>query len=173
MRALFPGLLGEGFASLHPFVRAVHGGQSGRWNGRASVRRGSHLLARIAATIARLPVTQLDVPVVVTIETQDGREVWTRHFGSAVPMQSTLCNSSGWLVERMGPLALQFQVNVQDGGMSWYLRRIAFLGLPLPRRLFQVQARADAGRGYRFFVSVGLAGVGDLIRYEGELDVTG
>lgn len=172
-RALFPGLLGEGFASLHPHVRTVHNGQSRRWTGRASVQRGSHPLARIAAAMARLPVTQRDEPAVVIIEAHDGSETWTRYFGAAAPMRSTLSSKQGLLVERMGLLSLEFQVNVRDGGMSWYLRRIGLLGLPLPRRLFHVQARVHAGAGYRFFVAVGLAGVGEMIRYEGELDVSG
>jgi hypothetical protein len=169
-RALFPGLLGEGFSSLHERVRAVHGGQSRRWTGRASVRRGSHLLARLVAMVARLPATQRDAPVIVTIEARDGQEIWTRYFGGAAPMRSTLCNDKGLLVERMGPVALQFQVNVRDGGMSWYLRRISFLGVRLPRTPFQVQAHVDARDSYRFFVAVGVAGVGELIRYEGQLD---
>jgi hypothetical protein len=171
--ALFPGLLGEGFASLHPHVRTVHCGQSRRWTGRASVQRGSHLLARFVAVIARLPATRHDVPAVVIIDAQAGRETWTRLFGDATPLRSTLSSRHGCLVEHMGPVTLQFQVNVQDGGMSWYLRGIALLGLPLPRRLFHVQARVDAGAGYRFFVTVGLAGIGEVIRYEGELDAAG
>jgi hypothetical protein len=172
-RALFPGLLGEGFASLHPQVRAVHGGQSRRWTGQASVQRGSHPLARLAASVARLPVTQRNEPVVVIIEAHDGNETWTRFFGDAAPMRSSLSSKQGLLVERMGAISLEFQVNVRGGGMSWHLRRVALLGLPLPRRLFHVQARVDAGAGYRFFVSVGLAGIGEMIRYEGELDVSG
>lgn len=171
-RALIPGLLGEGFSSLHASVRAVHGGQGKVWRGRASVRRGNSLFAQFAALVARLPPTQHDVPVIVNIEVQEGREVWTRHFGKSAPMQSVLCNRNGLLEERMGPAALQFQVNVRDGGMDWYLRSISVLGFALPLRLFQVQVRADADPAYRFFVSVGLTGVGELIRYEGHLDVT-
>ena len=170
-RALFPDLLGEGFSSLHPHVRAVHAGESRRWTGQASVRRGTHPLARIAARVARLPDSQQG-PVVVTIEARNGHEVWTRYFGNAAPMQSTLSFRLGCLVERMGPLALQFQVNVQNGGMSWYLQRIRLLGLPLARRLFRVTAQVSStGLRYRFFVAVGLAGIGELICYEGELDV--
>jgi hypothetical protein len=172
-RGLFPGLLAEGFSSLHPHLRTVHSGQSGRWTGRASVHRGSQPLARIAATVARLPRNQINEPVTVTIDVCDGKEIWTRHFGGASPMRSTLHRRRGLLVERMGLLSLHFQVNVRNGGMSWHLRRAAFLGLPLPRRLFQVQAQVDAGMGYRFFVAVGLAGIGEMIRYEGELDVSG
>jgi hypothetical protein len=174
VRALFPGLLGEGFASLHPHLKAVHGGQSRRWAGKASVRCGSRLLARVAAKIARLPSSQCDVPTVVSIEARAGQEVWTRHFGNAAPMRSTLSNREGWLVERLGPVALEFQVNVQGTRMHWYLQHVAFLGLPLPRRLFSVQACADStGMSYRFLVDVRMAGIGELIRYEGELDVVG
>jgi hypothetical protein len=168
-RALFPRLLGEGFASLHPQVRMVHSGQSRRWTGLASVQRGSHLLARIATAMAGLPSTQHQKPVTVSIEASNGREVWTRHFGDGAPMRSTLFDRGGVLVESMGALTLEFQVNVQDGGMSWYLRRVALLGIPMPHGLFQVQARVDGGKSYRFFVAVALAGIGELIRYEGEL----
>ena len=170
--ALFPGLLGEGFAALHPQVRIVHSGQSRRWTGIASVQRGSHPLARIAAKVAGLPPTQHQKPMTVTIEARNGREIWTRHFGDAAPMRSTLFDRGGLLVERMGSLSLEFQVNVRDAGMSWYLRRVTFLGITFPHRLFQVQARVDAATGYRFFVSVGLAGMGELIRYEGALDAS-
>lgn len=173
-RALFPGLLGEGFASLHPNVRAVHNGQSRRWSGRASVQRGSHPIARLAAAVARLPTTQRDEPVVVTIDATDGKEIWTRWFGSAAPMQSSLSNHDGLLVERMGPVSLKFQANVRDAGMEWFLRRISFLGLPLPRRMFNVIAKVSAtAQSYRFLVAVGLTGIGEMIRYEGELDISG
>jgi hypothetical protein len=173
-RALFPGLLGEGFASLHPHVRAVHSGESRRWAGRASVRCGAHPLARVAARIARLPSSQCDAPALVSIEARDGKETWTRHFGDAAPMRSTLCNRHGWLVERMGPLSLAFQVNVQGSRMHWYLQHVALLGVPLPRRLFKAQACVDStGMSYRFLVEVSLAGIGELIRYDGELDVAG
>lgn len=171
-RALFPGLLGEGFTSLHPHVRTVHSGQTRRWTGHASVQRGSHPLARIAAALARLPATRHNETAVVIIDAHDGTETWTRFFGDAAPMRSTLSSKHGLLVERMGLVSLEFQVNVREGGMNWYLRRVALLGLPLPRRLFHVQARVSAAAAYRFFVAVGLAGIGEMIRYEGELDVS-
>jgi Domain of unknown function (DUF4166) len=171
--ALFPGLMGKDFASLHPHVQAVHDGAGGRWSGRATVQRGTHLLLRLAALVARLPSSQRDAPTVVTIEAQPGCEVWTRKFGSAAPMRSTLCKRGGLLEEQLGLVTMQFRIVARDTGMSWELQRIAFLGLPLPLRLFKVQARAQSGeRGYRFLVAASVVGLGELIRYEGELDVT-
>ncbi len=108
----------------------------------------------------------------VTIEARDGHEVWTRKFGTAAPMRSVLRAQGGQLVEQLGPVTMQFQIMARDGGMQWELRRISFLGVPLPRRCFHVQAGAEpGGHGYRFLVAVRVTGMGELIRYEGELGV--
>jgi Domain of unknown function (DUF4166) len=170
--ALFPGLMGKHFTSLHPHVKAVHDGAGGRWSGRANVQRGTHLLLRLAALVARLPSSQRDAPTVVTIEPQDGCEVWTRKFGTAAPMRSTLRERGGLLEEQLGLVTMRFRILARDAGMSWELQRIAFLGLPLPLRLFKVQAGAQSsGHAYRFLVAASVVGLGELIRYEGELDV--
>jgi hypothetical protein len=172
--ALFPGLMRGDFAALHSQVQAVHSGTGGRWQGRASVQRGTHVLLRIAAAVAGLPISQRDAATVVTIEAIGDREIWTRQFGTAAPMRSTLSARSGLLVEQLGLITMQFQIVARDGGMIWDLRHIAFLGIPLPRRCLQVQAGAEpGGAGYRFFVAVRVPGLGDLISYEGELDVPG
>jgi hypothetical protein len=68
---------------------------------------------------------------------------------------------------------MQFRIVAIQGAMHWKLQRIAFLGLPLPRSCFQVQARAGAtARGYHFFVAVAVLGLGELVCYEGDLDVS-
>ncbi|MEO6078781.1 MAG: DUF4166 domain-containing protein [Steroidobacteraceae bacterium] len=170
---MIPRLMGTNFASLHPHVQAVHGGNSRRWVGRATVQRGSHGLLRLAAVMAGLPASQHNVPTSVTIMANEGSETWTRHFGSAVPMRSTLRAKDGLLAEQLGAVTMQFQIAAHEGGMTWELRRITYLAIPLPRRCFNVQVRADStGSAYRFFVAVRLMGLGELIRYEGELDVT-
>ncbi len=171
--ALFPGLMGTDFASLHPQVQAVHGGAGGSWTGRANVQRGTHLLLRLAALVARLPTSQRDAPVMVTIEVQPECEVWTRKFGTAAPMRSRLCNVGGLLREKLGLVTMQFRILARESGMDWELQRIAFLGVPLPLRLFKVQAGAQAvDHGYRFLVAAHVVGLGELIRYEGELDAS-
>jgi hypothetical protein len=168
--ALFPRLLGEKFTSLEERVQAVHGGGAGRWQGIASVQRGSIWLMRVAAAIARLPTSVRDVPTTVHIDVQGEREVWTRCFGDARPMRSVLSAHRGLLVERLGLIAMTFRVVTRDGGINWELLRIAFLGVPLPRRWFQVHARSEyCERGYRFSVAARVVGVGELIRYDGQL----
>jgi hypothetical protein len=89
-------------------------------------------------------------------------------------MRSTLSARHGLLAETLGPVTLQFRIIVRDGGMHWALHRIALLGVPLPRRCFRVQASAgSSGTAYRFLVAVDVRGLGELIRYEGELHVAG
>jgi hypothetical protein len=172
--ALFPGLMGERFASLHPHLRTVHGGSGGRWTGTATVQRGSHWLLRAAAFLARLPSPQNAAATVVTIEAGDGFETWTRQFGTAAPMRSRLRHAGGLLEEQLGLVTLQFRILSREGGVCWELKHIALLGMPLPARWFPVQAGAYAGsHGYRFLVAASVRGVGELVRYEGELDVPG
>jgi hypothetical protein len=171
--ALFDGLLGEaGFASLDPGVQAVHGGRSGVWQGTATVQRGRSRLMRIAATLARLPASVREAPTTAHIDVSGGGEVWTRHFGHARPMRSELYASGGQLVERLGLLTMRFQLLARDRGVNWELQRIALLGVPLPSSWFQVHARAEGcERGYRFSVAARVVGLGELIRYDGQLQV--
>jgi hypothetical protein len=127
---------------------------------------------RMAATLARLPTSVSNVPTRVEIEVSDTRESWTRYFGDARPMRSELSASGGLLVERLGLITMRFRILARDGGMNWELLRIAFLGVSLPRRWFQVHARSECcERGYRFAVAASLVGIGELIRYEGQLQV--
>jgi Domain of unknown function (DUF4166) len=170
--ALFPGLLGDEFSALDPSVRALHAGSSGRWLGTATVHRGKHPLLRVAGFFARLPTAQRDVPTVVEIEAYQGREVWTRQFGTSPAMRSTLRAKDKRLVEQMGLLTLRFRVLTQAGAMVWNMERIAFLGIGLPQQWFRVMAGATPVAGnYRFDVSVDIVGLGELIRYEGLLEV--
>jgi hypothetical protein len=140
----------------------------------AAVAGSAGWLTRVVALAARLPSSQRDVPAEVTIEALDGREVWTRHFGDAVPMRSTLYARDGLLVEQLGLATMHFRIVARDGGMNWQLLRISACGLPLPRRWFEVYARSEwCERGYRFSVAVRVVGVGELICYDGQLQVPG
>ncbi len=172
MAALFPMLLGSEFDSLHSRVKAVHGGAVKLLGGVGTIERGPSLIARLLCALAMLPQDQAALQVEVEISALADGERWTRRFGTSAPMRSVLRARNGLLVERLGLLTMSFRLTPRDGGIDWLLVRIAGLGCPLPRRLFRISTYSGVRRDrYQFMVDAALAGVGKLIRYEGELDV--
>jgi Domain of unknown function (DUF4166) len=171
---LFPSLLGATFQRLDSPVRNVHCGSSRRLYGTATVTRGRSTLARILSAAASLPRTANQLAIEVQITTNERAENWVRYFGDSRPMQSTLCARHGLLVERLGPAELTFRLRERDGGIEWSLVQISALGMRLPIRWFAVTAYSGAHAGrYTFAIDAALRGIGRIIRYEGELDVTG
>jgi hypothetical protein len=171
---LFPSLLGETFQRLDAPVRAVHGGSSRRLRGTATVERGHSLFARILCAMASLPRSADRVPIEVQINTDSQGERWTRFFGDCRPMQSRLHGNRDLLVERLGPAVFVFRLREHGGGIAWSLIQISALSIQLPIRWFTVSAFSGAHAGrYTFTVDAALRGVGRIIRYDGELDVSG
>lgn len=171
---LFARVLGApAFAALPASLRALHS-VDGRqtWAGTARIARGDHLLAAIAAWLARLPPAAERVPVEVTFVTDAGGEQWLRRFG-AHRMPSRLWAREGELRERLGAVAFAFDLRVQNREIHWRVRRVwAFGLLPLPRRWFgqvRCREREHAGR-YEFRVEVALPLIGPFISYDGWLE---
>jgi hypothetical protein len=169
---LFPFLLGASFQRLDPPVRQVHGGGSRKLVGTATVTRGLSLLARVLCAFASLPRSTGQVAIEVQITTRNRAERWTRYFGNSRPMQSTLYDRRGMVVERLGLARLAFRLRERDGGIEWSLAQISALGIKLPSRWVTVSAYSGARAGrYTFAIDAAFRGVGRIIRYEGELDV--
>jgi len=169
--ALFPSLLGGEFAALDAQVRSVHGGASRQLSGTATIERGPSMLARLMCHVAMLPRNQVRERVAVRIETLSDGERWTRYFGNSAPMRSKLYAQGNLLVERLGPVTMSFELVAREGGIDWLLRGVVILGCPLPLRWFRVASRSGVnGTRYQFVVLADLAGVGRIIRYEGDLD---
>jgi hypothetical protein len=172
MSGLFPTLLGHDFDALHESVRRAHNGQALTLRGTATIARGPSLLARLLCRLASLPHDQLREPLTVTIEVLTDAERWTRHFGRSSAMRSTLRVRDGLLVESLGLTTMHFRLTARDGGIDWTLVRIAGLGIALPRQLFRIVTRSGVTNDrYAFQVTAALIGIGELIRYEGELDL--
>ncbi len=170
---LFSRLLGEAFIGLAPKVRELHAlDGSAVWRGRASIRRGESLLARLCAAVAGLPPTLDDVPTRVAFEREGKGETWSRDFGGH-PMRSSLRARDGLLCERLGPLEFAFVLSANDGAIHWRTQRVRLLGLlPLPAGWFsgvRCREREHAGR-YEFLVEAALPLAGPLIRHEGWLE---
>lgn len=171
---LFPGLLGAEFQRLDAPVRELHRGTSGSWRGTASVIRAKGWLASIACRLAGLPPDMRDAPLRFELRCDGKQEVWTRWFGSSPAMASRLRADGTHLVEHLGPARVRFALKTEQGSLCWHAIGLKVFGLALPRRAFDLRARVGGKDGqYRFLIEVSVAGLGDLVRYEGTLAVEG
>ncbi len=173
--ALFPRLLGEQWPRLATPVRQMHGDAPRVLaRGMADVEGASHLVARLLRRLLGVPAPGTQQPLQITIERRGTREVWTRHFARG-RMLSVLdrARDPALLRERLGPVALFFELKRDDGSIDWQLRKAHLLGLPLPRALFgEVLSRSGAADGrYTFHIDTRLPLVGRLVAYRGWLEI--
>lgn len=171
--ALFPRLLGADWDALAAPVRRMHGDAPRVVaRGMADVEGAAHLLARGLRRVLGLPQPGPRQALEVTIERDGTREVWTRRFAGAC-MRSTLDLDGDALRERLGPASFRFALHRDGGDIDWRLRRMALLGVPLPRALCgSVVSRSGVQDGrYAFRVEVRMPLVGRLVAYRGGLEI--
>ena len=164
------------FDAMPDAWRAVHDLRVGTLTveGRASVRRGKGLLARLVGAVIGFPAAGDGSPVSLCFERRGNAELWTRTLGGKAfsslqaPGQG---RSEHLVVERFGPLAVAMAPTTQDGRMSLVVRRFSVFGLPLPPWLSPTTAAHEAivdGR-FRFDVEIGHPLTGMIVRYRGWL----
>lgn len=177
---LYRRVLGAGFERLPASLRALHARAGAhRYAGQVQAVRGGGLLARLCGWIAGLPPAYAGA-IEVEIHADAEGETWTRRFGRAA-MRSRLRERAGLIHERLGPMAFVFALEIdsqgdEDGeGVTWRLRSVRALGLPLPLAWFDgMRAREFERDGrYRFEVRAALPGMGLLVEYRGWLAVDG
>lgn len=133
---LYRRLLGDAYESLPGPLQQMHD-LSSRFaaKGRATVERGTGILARFVAAGFGFPPAGNDVPVEVDFQTRDGREYWRRTF-AGLSFSSTQEAGQGrfeyLLCERFGPCVFGMALVIDGGKMRLVPRRWSFLGLPLP-----------------------------------------
>jgi hypothetical protein len=172
--ALFPALLGEQWHALAAPVRRMHGDAVRvRALGAADVAGATHLPARLLRRLLGLPAPGPAQVLEVLIERHPGHETWTRRFAHG-RMRSRLHRSprGDQLHERLGPVALQFELHLAGDAIDWRLRGVRLLGLPLPRAWFgAVYSRSGAQQErYAFQIDTRLPLLGQLIAYRGWLE---
>lgn len=168
---LYARAMGARFEALPPAVRAMHdltgdGGAAGE----GSVKRGSHVLARLIGDVMRFPPSG-DYPLHVAFAAEGGKERWTRDFGGH-RFASELSQAGNGVAERFGPLRFAFDLPSDEAGLGMTLRRWTLFGIPMPRLLGpRIAAREweEEGR-FRFEVGVALPLIGPVIRYQGWLE---
>jgi hypothetical protein len=142
--------------------------------GRCDIRCGDSWLARTIARLAGLPVAPIEiiqnVLVEVAISTTDTTEDWIRKFGEQ-RMRSRLADRNGCLEERLGAMALAFELTAQQDRIFWTLRsaRLALFPVPVTWLLKCAAVETiDDGR-YGFDVSAHVRGIGLIVHYKGWL----
>jgi Domain of unknown function (DUF4166) len=161
--------------SLAPAIRAVHERRPVMLVGRATVVRGWGLLSRLFGWASSLPPDQHNGPVRVLLENTHGasRERWTRYYGDARPMRSTLRRAGDCVEERIGITRLRFKFSLEGGSIRWTAVAGRTLGVPWPQSWLKGIDASESHRGnhYYFNVRAALPGIGLIVHYVGELEM--
>jgi Domain of unknown function (DUF4166) len=125
---IYRALLDGDFAKLPPVLRTFHSAPGKRCaSGTMSIRRESGLLA----WLVDFPPAGERVPVRLEVDGADGRETWTRWFGTLM-RRSTQRAEGGLLVEEAGPVRIAFRIRASESGMSFESQRAELWGIPVP-----------------------------------------
>lgn len=167
---LYRRVIGPAYAVLPLPVRAMHDlvGDAGA-TGRAEVRRGRSLLARIVCAVMRFP-PEGEHDLHVAFEERDGVERWTRDFAGHA-FTSELRQKGGHLVERFGPLRFSFDLPCDAAGLRMVMRKWSAFGIPMPLALAPrgVAREWAEGEDFCFDVPIALPGIGVVVHYSGRL----
>ncbi len=172
---LYRSVMGPAFDAMPAITRAVHTPRPERHLvGRAQVRRGEGLLARLVAHWLNLPRAGDGVPVEVCIWKDGDGEVYTRDFDGHIfesRQFPTKTPQGPRLMETIGPITTQLRVEPRHDGLNLHAERAFWRGVALPRWLTpQVKASERAyGGAHLFDVSVRLLLIGEVMAYRGRL----
>ena len=149
LNPIFPRILGPAFSTLPEPIRATHlTAATTRWQGRASVTRGTSLFSRLLASLFRFPPATDDIEVEVTKTATPKGETWTRRFGNRI-FRSHLKPTPKGMTERFGPFTFLLGLEVRDGALLYPVAGGRFGPFPLPRWLLpgsEIREYVDNGR---------------------------
>ncbi|MGL4237895.1 DUF4166 domain-containing protein [Tabrizicola sp.] len=169
---IFPRVLGPSFYTLPATIRATHltAGVS-RWQGRASVRRGTGLWARALAAVFGFPPETDDTSVEVIKTTNPKGEVWLRRFGTRT-FQSRLTATPRGMTESFWPFTFLLALKVTDKELHYPVASGRLGRLPLPRWMLPVSEAREFEADGTFHFDVRLLAPltrGLLVHYQGKL----
>ncbi len=170
---IFARALGDDLARLPAPIRDLHTGLGiRRYEGRADVDGPEGVMARIAAWIAGFAPTGRDVPVEVTIDADETREIWTRNFAGH-RFRSILRHKAGRTTEQFGPATFTLGLSVDGEELDYPVGAGRAFGLiPIPRFLVPVSVtreRVDPEGRFVFDVRISLRSGALIGHYRGWL----
>jgi hypothetical protein len=167
-------VLGDAWQRLPRSVQRLHSVQDVEsFSGRACIRRGRGLLARLAGWFFQFPTAGDDVELTITKRRTSAGEIWERNFAGRC-FCSVLTSSlrPAHYRERFGPFRFEQELPLADGALHFVVRRGWFLGIPLPSMLLprSCSKEFEVDGTFRFDVGIYAPLTGELIvRYRGEL----
>lgn len=170
---LYRHALGDDFDRLPEPVRAMHDHvTSFKAMGEATITLGRNAVAWCLRLLDMLPKPGTHVETEVTFTIRDGRERWTRRFGSFRGSSVQGWPSAGRVWEKFGPIAGQARFTAHEAGLDLDVAGYRFLGIPVPRFLWLRawgHERVDESGRFTFDVGIGLPFGIDLVSYKGWL----
>lgn len=134
VQPIFQQALGKSYDALPHSIKALHS-QLGMhvYEGIASVKGPTGLLGRIASRLVGFPTGNGEMPVKVTIASDDRQELWVREFDGQ-PFSSNLSlDQDGFMQERFGPLSIRLGLEVHDKKLFYPVVRGRLFGcIPFP-----------------------------------------
>jgi hypothetical protein len=167
--------LGDRYELLPAPVRAFHELQGRlRLTGRVSIKGAETALGRMLAALMRFPADAPHQPFSFELDATPAREVWTRYFPSRT-MKSCLSVRGEYLAEAFGPIRLFFQVEAAEQKLVMHLRRMTFLGIPLPGFLVPGVKASEHGAEGHFHFDIEASWPGELrvVAYSGSITLPG
>ncbi len=170
---LYRRILGDAWEELPRPVREMHDSVTVA-AGVASVERGRHPLAWLAARMMSFPPALPETPVRVRFASSRGAEQWSRTFGKqsfSSRQYAGTGKSERLLVERFGALEFCLALVLDGDRLRLVTRRWRAFGVALPLWLApRSTAYETAERGvFQFFVEIGHPLCGLIVRYKGWL----
>lgn len=170
---IFPRILGPAFATLPEAVRATHlAAGTARWQGRASVTRGSGLWSNLLAALFRFPPAAGDIEVEVLKTATGNGETWIRRFGTR-RFRSHLAATPQGMTERFGPFTFRLGLAVRDSALHYPVAGGRLGPVPLPRWMLPRSESREYAENGRFHFDVRLFApvTGSLmVHYRGQLE---
>jgi saccharopine dehydrogenase-like NADP-dependent oxidoreductase len=173
---LYGRVLGDAWKALPASIQFLHGRLSGQTaTGKATVTRGTGLVARMVANGIGFPRAAVDVDVAVSFEQSGEAERWTRTFGAQVLTSHQFAGTGRFerlLCERFGPFVFGLALVVDSGKLIFVVRRWTLFGIPMPRFLAP-NSKAfefDEDGTFHFDVEVRAPLAGLIVRYAGYLE---
>jgi hypothetical protein len=173
--SLYRQLLGTAYGSLPAQVRAIHSAsETRRWTGRADVRRGTGMIAKVIGGVIGFPQAASDVPVSVTFAPEGDGERWTRNFGGKT-FSSHQKRGSGkndyLLVERFGLVSVALALVIEGDRLFLVPRQWSCLGIPLPTFLLPTGRSFEREKDgqFNFDIEISAPIIGLIVAYNGAL----
>jgi len=170
---LFQQTMGRLFELLPRPVKAQHSALDILLShGRCDIERGKAWHARLVGWLFKFPPAGRDLPTLVTVIAERGREIWHRDFGGEgifTVLEPARKQGAPVIVERFGIVAFDLKVEEVKDGISLSVVGMRALGVAIPRWLWpklNAVERAEAQR-FHFDIDIDLSWGAKLIHYRG------